>query len=73
MLCGIGRDPRLIVAATGEHRPGDACELVGEGDGEQIAMRQALGGLVDPGPKGPHRRGGTPLDDNVGGLHKEGA
>ena len=62
-LCGIGGDPWLVVAATGEHRPGDACELVGEGDGEHIAMRQALGGLVDPGPEGPHRCGGTPLDD----------
>ena len=28
---------------------------------------------MDPGPEGPHRRGGTPLDDNVGGLHEEGA
>jgi hypothetical protein len=24
---------------------------------------------VDPGPEGRHRRGGMPLDDNVGGLH----
>src|SRR6516165_10709205 len=30
VLCGIGRDPWLVVAATGEHRPSNACELVSE-------------------------------------------
>ena len=39
VLCGIGRDPWLVVAATGEYRPSNACELVGERNGEQIAMR----------------------------------
>ena len=73
MLGSIRRDPWFIVAAAREHSPGDARELVGECDSEQIAMRQALGSPLDPRPQGAHCRDGSPLEDDVGGLHKEGA
>src|SRR5262245_4675990 len=73
MLGGIGRDPRFVVAAASEHSPSDAREFVGERDSEEVAVREAFGSLLDPGPESPHRRGGTSLDDNVGGLHKKGA
>src|SRR5215471_15080108 len=73
ILCGIGRDPRFVVATTRKHSPGDAGELVGERDRQQIAVREALRSLLDPWPQGAHCRGGTPLDDDVGGLDKEGA
>ena len=46
----IGCDPRLIVATSGKDCPGDAGELVGERDRQQIAMREALGGSFDPRP-----------------------
>ena len=42
ILGSIRRDPWLIVAAAREHSPGDARELVGERDSEQIAMRKTL-------------------------------
>src|SRR5262245_53857376 len=51
------------------HVPGSP----GERDSEQIAMRQAFGGPVDPEPQGGHRGRGPPLEDDVGGLHKERA
>src|SRR5215813_5330687 len=73
MLCGIRCDPRFVVATTRKHGPGDAGELVGERDRQQIAVREALRSLLDPRPQGGHCRGGTPLDDDVGGLDKEGA
>ena len=52
ILCSIGRDPWCVVAAAGEHGPGDAGELIGERDRQQIAMRQAPGSLLDPMPQG---------------------
>src|SRR5215813_6259351 len=58
ILYGIGRDPWFVVAAAGEHGPGDARELVGERDSQEIAMREAFGSLVDPRPQGAHRRRG---------------
>ena len=61
ILCGIWGDPWLVVAAAGEHGPSDARELVSERDSEQIAMSQALAGLLDPGPESAHRRSGAPL------------
>ena len=73
VLWAIGCDPWFVVAATGKHGPGDARELVGECNGEQIAMRQALGSLLDPGPQGAHCRGGSSLENDVGGLDEEGA
>ena len=73
IFCGIWGDPWLVVAAAGEHGPSDARELVGERDSQQIAMREALGSFFDPGPQSAHRRGGPPLEDDMGGLHKEGA
>ena len=73
ILCSIGRDPRFVVATAREHGPGDTGELVGERNRQQIAMRQALGSLLDPGPQGTHRRRGTALEDDVGSLDKEGA
>ena len=73
MLRGIGHDPWFIVAATREHGPGDTRELVGEGDGEQVAMGKAPGSLLDPGPQGAHCRGRPPLDDDMSGLHEERA
>src|SRR5262249_38953630 len=42
-------------------------------DSQEIAMRQAFGSPLDPWPQGAHRRRGTPLEDDVGSLHKEGA
>jgi hypothetical protein len=41
ILAALG-NPWLVVAASREHGPGDARELVGECDHEQVAMRQAL-------------------------------
>jgi hypothetical protein len=40
MVC----DPRLVVTTSGKHCPGDAGELVGERDRQQIAMSEALAG-----------------------------
>ena len=71
ILSSIGGDPWFVVAAAGGHGPGDTRELVGERDSQQIAMCQALAGLLDPGPQGTHGRGGAPLEDDVGGLHKQ--
>jgi hypothetical protein len=65
MLCGIGRDPWLVMAAACKHSPSDARELVSEGDCQQIAMGEALGGLLDPGPEGAHRCRGAPLEDDT--------
>src|SRR6476620_4396929 len=48
---GIGCDPRLVVATSGKHSPGDAGELVGERDRQQIAMGEALGSSFDPWPQ----------------------
>ena len=73
ILCSIGRDPRFVVATAREHCPGDAGELVGERDRQQIAMGKAPGNLLDPWPQGAHCRGRPPLDDDVSGLHEEGA
>ena len=39
---GMRCRPRLIVAAAREHRPGDACELVGERDRQQNVSERAL-------------------------------
>jgi len=41
MFGGIGRD-RFAVATARKHGPGDAGELVGERDRQQIAVREAL-------------------------------
>ena len=46
----IDCDPWLVVTASRKHGPGDARELVGERDGQQIAMREPLGGSFDPRP-----------------------
>src|SRR5215472_10493212 len=61
---GIGSVPWLVVAATREHGPGDAGELVGERDREQIAMSKAPGSLLDPRPENAHRCGRPPLEDD---------
>src|SRR5215470_13430553 len=73
ILCGIGCEPWLVFVTAGEDRPGNAGKLVGERDRQQIAMREAFGGPVDPGQQDAPRRGGTPLEDDVGGLHEERA
>ena len=68
---GIGCDPWLVVTASRKHGPGDARELVGERDRQQIAMREALGGSFDPRPQSPHRCGRPPHQDDVGGLNEQ--
>jgi hypothetical protein len=68
----MARDPWLVVTAACEHGPGDSGELVGERGRQEIAVRKALGSPFDPWPQSAHRRGGAPLKDDVGGLHKEG-
>ena len=42
VLCGIGRDPWLVVATAGKYGPGDTCELIGERDRQQITMGKTL-------------------------------
>ena len=73
ILGGIGCDPWLVFVTAGEHRPGNAGKLVGERDRQQVAMREAFAGPVDPGQQDACRGGGTPLEDDVGGLHEERA
>ena len=68
---GIDCDPWLVVTASRKHGPGDARELVGERDRQQIAMREALGGSFDPRPQSPHRCGRPPYQDDVGGLNEQ--
>src|SRR6516165_1324500 len=36
-------------------------------------MWETFGGLGDPRPESAHRRCGAALEDDVGGLHKQGA
>ena len=48
---GIDCDPRLVVTTSGKDCPGDAGELVGERDRQQIAMGEALGSSFDPWPQ----------------------
>jgi hypothetical protein len=47
---GIDCAPWLVITTSREHCPDDAGELVGKRDRQQIAMREALGGLFDPRP-----------------------
>src|SRR6266567_7924163 len=47
-LGGCRDFPRLEVPAVGENAPGDARQLVGEGDGEHVVVQPLLGGL-EPG------------------------
>jgi hypothetical protein len=50
ILCGIGRDPWVVVAAARKHSPGDARELISERDRQQIGMCKTPGSLLDPRP-----------------------
>jgi hypothetical protein len=36
-------------------------------------MRETPGSLLDPRPQSTHGAGGPPLEDDVGGLYKEGS
>ena len=73
ILYGIGRDPWFAVAAASEHGPGEARELVGERNSQEIATREAPGSPLDPWAQGTRGCGGPPLEDDLGCLHKEGA
>ena len=46
----IGCDLRSIVVTAGKHRPGNACQFVGQGGCQKIAVGKALCGTLDPWP-----------------------
>jgi hypothetical protein len=50
---------------------GDAGELIGERDRQQIAVRETLGSSFDPRPLSLHGRGGTSYEDDVGSLNEQ--
>ena len=62
--------PLLIGMSAGQHRPGNAGELVGQGDHQHVAM-QPSSGRLDPGPQA-HPRPMRPAHQNdVGRLDEE--
>src|SRR5262245_2960814 len=69
-LMSDGDNPRLTGATARENRPGDAGELVGEGDRQHVAV-QPPGCLLDPRPQTPHRCIRPPRQHDVCGLHEQ--
>jgi hypothetical protein len=65
----ICNDPRLIVAATRENRPGNSGELIRERNRQHISM-QPLRSLLDPGPQTALCRNGPAYQDNMCGLYE---
>ena len=67
---GIDCDPRFVVATSGEHCPGDAGELVGERDRQQVAVggasRLVRSTAIDPAS--PCR---PPHQHDVGSLNEQ--
>jgi hypothetical protein len=64
--------PYLESSTTSQHSPGDACELVGERDGEHVAVQPLLGRL-DPALE-PMTLPALRFDQHhPGGLHEQNA
>ena len=66
------RDARFIAALLCQHGPGDACQLVSKGRGQNVRM-QALSGTNEPGSEAMLRPVCRPQQNNPGCLHEERA
>ncbi len=67
---GICSNPRLVGLTSGENRPGDAGEFVGERDRQHVAV-QPLRCLLDSGPQTSHCCARPPHQNDVCGLHEQ--
>jgi len=69
VLRGVVRTHRLVAVPSREHGPGDASELVGERDGQDVAM-QPTRRRLNPGPQARPRPVWAARQDNMGRLHE---
>jgi len=60
----------MVGLTSGENRPGDAGEFVGERDRQHVAV-QPLRCLLDPGPQTLHCCARPPHQNDVCGLHEQ--